>query len=32
MWVQIGAFPCICGTTVPAPLMIDDGPLGEDYL
>ncbi|MGB2694671.1 MAG: hypothetical protein WBD55_05720 [Dehalococcoidia bacterium] len=24
MWVQIGAFPCICGESVPAPLMFDD--------
>lgn len=30
MWVQIGNFPCICGETVPAPLIIDEGPLGED--
>ena len=25
MWVQIGAFPCICGARVPAPLVLDDG-------
>ena len=30
MWVQIGSFPCICGRTVPAPLIIDDSPLGVD--
>lgn len=24
MWVQIGRFPCICGATVPAPLVLDD--------
>ena len=30
MWVQIGNFSCICGAIVPAPLMIDQGPLGEE--
>jgi hypothetical protein len=30
MWVQIGNFPCICGKIVPAPLMVEEGPLGED--
>jgi len=30
MWVQIGDFSCICRKTVPAPLIIDEGPLGED--
>ena len=24
MWVQIGAFPCICGQQVPAPLVLDE--------
>ena len=31
MWVRIGAFPCICGSTVPAPLVFDnDGQPWED--
>ncbi len=30
MWVQIGNFTCICGETVHEPLIIDEGPLGED--
>ncbi len=25
MWVHIGDFPCICGTTVPAPTVHMDG-------
>jgi hypothetical protein len=24
MWVRIGAFPCICGARVPAPLVLDE--------
>lgn len=24
MWVRIGAFPCICGAAVPAPLVLDE--------
>jgi len=24
MWVRIGAFPCICGERVPAPLVLND--------
>jgi hypothetical protein len=24
MWVRIGAFPCICRSTVPAPLVLED--------
>lgn len=30
MWVRIGAFPCICGARVPAPLVLEnDGSLWE---
>jgi hypothetical protein len=28
IWVQIGPFPCICGATAPAPLVLEDS--GED--
>ncbi len=24
MWVRIGAFECICGSRVPAPLVLDE--------
>lgn len=29
MWVRIGAFPCICGASVPAPLVLDES--GEPW-
>ena len=29
MWVRIGAFPCICGAPVPAPLVLDES--GEPW-
>ncbi len=29
MWVRIGVFPCICGASVPAPLVLEDS--GEPW-
>jgi len=32
MWVRIGAFPCICGARVAAPLVLDEsGERIEDF-
>jgi len=32
VWVSIGAFPCICGATVPAPLVLDNDGADRDEL
>lgn len=32
VWVSIGAFPCICGATVPAPLVLDGRGADRDEL